>query len=46
MSPLGRIFYGVRPVGELVRARPDEVSVIYVADGTRGPETTSSTVLL
>ena len=34
----GRIVFGVRPVGELVRARPDEVSVIYVADGTRGPE--------
>jgi 23S rRNA (guanosine2251-2'-O)-methyltransferase len=34
----GRIVFGVRPVGELVRARPDDVSVIYVADGTRGAE--------
>jgi 23S rRNA (guanosine2251-2'-O)-methyltransferase len=38
LSPSGRIVFGVRPVGELVRARPDDVSVIYVADGTRGPE--------
>ena len=33
-----RIVFGVRPVGELVRVRPDDISVIYVADGTRGPE--------
>jgi len=38
VSGSGRIVFGVRPVGELVRARPDEVSVIYVADGTRGAE--------
>jgi 23S rRNA (guanosine2251-2'-O)-methyltransferase len=34
----GRIVFGVRPVGELVRARPDDVNVVYVADGTRGAE--------
>jgi 23S rRNA (guanosine2251-2'-O)-methyltransferase len=34
----GRIVFGVRPVDELVRARPREVSVVYVADGTRSPE--------
>jgi 23S rRNA (guanosine2251-2'-O)-methyltransferase len=33
-----RIVFGVRPVDELVRARPREVSVVYVADGTRSPE--------
>jgi 23S rRNA (guanosine2251-2'-O)-methyltransferase len=33
-----RIVYGVRPVEELVRARPREVSVVYVAEGTRSPE--------
>ena len=33
-----RIVFGVRPVDELVRARPREVSVIYVAEGTRSPE--------
>lgn len=38
MSAGGRIVFGVRPVDELVRARPDAVSVIYVADGTRSPE--------
>ncbi|HEY7374942.1 MAG TPA: 23S rRNA (guanosine(2251)-2'-O)-methyltransferase RlmB [Polyangia bacterium] len=38
MSPRGRIVFGVRPVGELVRARPDDVAVVYVADGTRGAE--------
>jgi 23S rRNA (guanosine2251-2'-O)-methyltransferase len=34
----GRIVFGVRPVAELVRARPGDVSVVYVADGTRGAE--------
>jgi 23S rRNA (guanosine2251-2'-O)-methyltransferase len=34
----GRIVFGVRPVDELVRARPREVSVVYVADGSRSPE--------
>jgi 23S rRNA (guanosine2251-2'-O)-methyltransferase len=34
----GRVVFGVRPVEELVRARPREVSVVYVADGTRSPE--------
>jgi 23S rRNA (guanosine2251-2'-O)-methyltransferase len=38
VSAGGRIVFGVRPVDELVRARPDAVSVIYVADGTRSPE--------
>jgi 23S rRNA (guanosine2251-2'-O)-methyltransferase len=33
-----RIVFGVRPVDELVRARPREVSVVYIADGTRSPE--------
>ncbi|HVY38659.1 MAG TPA: 23S rRNA (guanosine(2251)-2'-O)-methyltransferase RlmB [Polyangia bacterium] len=33
-----RIIFGIRPVDELVRARPRDVSVIYVADGTRSPE--------
>lgn len=33
-----RVVYGVRPVEELVRARPRAVSVIYVADGHRTPE--------
>ena len=33
-----RIIFGVRPVDELVRARPREVSVVYVAEGTRSPE--------
>ena len=33
-----RIVFGVRPVEELVRARPRDVNVVYVADGTRSPE--------
>jgi 23S rRNA (guanosine2251-2'-O)-methyltransferase len=33
-----RIVFGVRPVEELCRARPREISVIYVADGYRSPE--------
>jgi 23S rRNA (guanosine2251-2'-O)-methyltransferase len=37
-EPSTRIVFGVRPVDELVRARPREVSVIYVAEGTRSPE--------
>jgi 23S rRNA (guanosine2251-2'-O)-methyltransferase len=39
LSDAGRIVYGVRPVEELVRARPRDVSVVYVAEGTRSPET-------
>jgi 23S rRNA (guanosine2251-2'-O)-methyltransferase len=35
----GRIVFGVRPVEELCRARPREVSVVYLAEGTRSPET-------
>ncbi len=38
MSASERIVFGVRPVDELVRARPRDVSVVYVADGTRSPE--------
>lgn len=34
----GRIVFGVRPVEELCRARPRDVSVVYVADGVRTPE--------
>jgi 23S rRNA (guanosine2251-2'-O)-methyltransferase len=33
-----RIVFGVRPVDELVRARPREVSVVYLAEGTRSAE--------
>ncbi|HSS38868.1 MAG TPA: 23S rRNA (guanosine(2251)-2'-O)-methyltransferase RlmB [Polyangia bacterium] len=33
-----RIVFGIRPVDELVRARPRDVIVVYVADGTRSPE--------
>jgi 23S rRNA (guanosine2251-2'-O)-methyltransferase len=33
-----RIVFGVRPVEELVRARPREVQVVYLAEGTRSPE--------
>jgi 23S rRNA (guanosine2251-2'-O)-methyltransferase len=33
-----RVVFGVRPVEELCRARPREVSVVYVADGYRSPE--------
>jgi 23S rRNA (guanosine2251-2'-O)-methyltransferase len=33
-----RVVFGIRPVEELLRARPREVSVVYVADGYRSPE--------
>ncbi|HVZ73523.1 MAG TPA: 23S rRNA (guanosine(2251)-2'-O)-methyltransferase RlmB [Polyangia bacterium] len=33
-----RVVFGIRPVEELVRARPREVQVVYVADGYRSPE--------
>lgn len=36
--PAGRVVFGVRPVEELVRARPRAVQVVYVAEGTRSPE--------
>lgn len=39
MSASDRIVYGVRPVEELIRARPRDVSVVYLAEGTRSPET-------
>jgi len=35
---VSRIVYGIRPVEELCRARPRDVSVVYVADGHRSPE--------
>src|SRR4051794_14242892 len=38
MSGEARVVFGVRPVEELVRARPKAVQVIYVADGSRSPE--------
>lgn len=37
-----RIVFGIRPVDELVRARPRDVAVIYVADGHRSPELESA----
>ncbi len=33
-----RVVFGVRPVEELVRARPRDVAVVYVAEGHRGDE--------
>src|SRR5438045_2627916 len=33
-----RVVFGVRPVEELVRARPKDVQVVYVADGYRSAE--------
>ena len=33
-----RIVFGVHPVEELLRARPRDVAVVYVADGTRSPD--------
>ena len=33
-----RVVFGIRPVEELLRARPREVSVVYVAGGYRSPE--------
>jgi 23S rRNA (guanosine2251-2'-O)-methyltransferase len=37
-TPAPRVVFGVRPVEELLRARPREVAVLYVAEGTRSPE--------
>lgn len=34
---MARIVYGANPVRELVRARPGEVSVVYLAAGDTGP---------
>ncbi|MDX2020356.1 MAG: 23S rRNA (guanosine(2251)-2'-O)-methyltransferase RlmB [Deltaproteobacteria bacterium] len=34
----GRVVFGLRPVEELCRARPRDVSVVYVAEGQRSPE--------
>lgn len=33
-----RVVFGIHPVEELVKARPRDVHVVYVADGTRGPD--------
>lgn len=33
-----RVVFGVHPVEELLRARPRDVAVLYVADGTRSPD--------
>ena len=35
---MGRVVYGQNPVRELVTARPNGVSVVYVAAGDRGPQ--------
>lgn len=34
----GRVVFGVRPVEEVCRARPRDVAVVYLADGSRSPE--------
>ena len=33
-----RVVFGIRPVEELCRARPRDVSVVYVAEGNHSPE--------
>lgn len=33
-----RVVFGVRPVEELVRARPRDVAIVYVAEGAASPE--------
>lgn len=42
MSPTspdeGRVVFGVHPVEELLRARPRDVAVLYLAEGTRSPD--------
>ena len=42
MSPTppagGRVVFGVHPIEELILARPREVSVLYIAEGTRSPD--------
>jgi 23S rRNA (guanosine2251-2'-O)-methyltransferase len=35
---VSRVVFGVRPVEELVRARPRTVQVVYLAEGHRSPE--------
>jgi 23S rRNA (guanosine2251-2'-O)-methyltransferase len=37
-SPAGRVVFGVHPVEELLRVRPRDISVLYVAEGTRSPD--------
>ena len=34
----GRVIFGVHPIEELLRARPRDVSVLFVAEGTRSPD--------
>jgi 23S rRNA (guanosine2251-2'-O)-methyltransferase len=34
----GRVVFGVHPIEELLRVRPREIAVLYVADGTRSPD--------
>ena len=37
-APASRVVFGVHPVTELLRTRPRDIAVLYVADGTRSPE--------
>lgn len=37
-GPGTRVVFGIRPVEELCRARPRDVSVVYVAEGNHSPE--------
>jgi 23S rRNA (guanosine2251-2'-O)-methyltransferase len=37
-APTGRVVFGVHPVEELIRVRPRDISVLYVADGTRSAD--------
>jgi 23S rRNA (guanosine2251-2'-O)-methyltransferase len=38
-APSGsRVVFGVHPVEELLRARPRDIGVLYVAEGTRSPD--------
>jgi 23S rRNA (guanosine2251-2'-O)-methyltransferase len=34
----GRVVFGVHPVEELLLARPRDIAVLYIAEGTRSPE--------
>jgi 23S rRNA (guanosine2251-2'-O)-methyltransferase len=36
-EPSGRIVYGVNPVLEALKAHPDQVEILYLADGQGGP---------
>jgi 23S rRNA (guanosine2251-2'-O)-methyltransferase len=37
-SSEGRVIFGVHPVEELLRARPRDISVLFLAEGTRSPD--------